>query len=55
MVLQKLPIYTLSLFKKDSFVQDWNVPINIPYLGETEESAEFHEKVIRKLISEGFL
>lgn len=55
MVLQKLPLYTRSLFKKDSFVEDWNVPINIPYLRETEESTEFHKKVVWKLISEGLL
>lgn len=55
MVLQKLPLSTLSWFKKDSFVEGWNVPINIPYLRETEESTEFHKKVIWNLISEGLL
>lgn len=55
MVLRKLPLSTLSLFKKGSFVEDWNVLINIPYLRETEESTEFHEKVIWNLIFEGRL
>lgn len=37
-------MYALSLFKKDSFAEDWNIPINIPYLRETEASTEFHER-----------
>lgn len=44
MVLQRLTVYDLSLFKKDSFVEDWKVPINIPYLREAEVSREFHER-----------
>lgn len=43
-ILERLPIYAPNMFKKDSFLEDWNVPINIPYLRETEASTEFHER-----------
>ena len=41
-IVFRLPMYALTLLKKDLFVEDWNVPINIPYLRETEVSTEFH-------------